>query len=169
MYDLYVDRVVRVSSSIDADSYAAFAEEMTALNQESSPILLEIHSEGGLGPDALAFVALMRMIESPVHTLAIGYVASAATLLLVAGHPGRRFMAKEAWCMVHEEHGRVKGTLSSIEREVKTLRRWEDQWVYLMSKYTGTSAKRWKDLHSTGDVTLNPKECKALGMVDRIV
>ena len=63
-------------------------------------IKLFIHSDGG---DLFSGMSAMDHIKNnsvPVHTYCDGFVASAATLLLISGH--KRFAAKHSWILIHQ-------------------------------------------------------------------
>ena len=160
--------VVRVVGSIDEASYREFSET-PALDTKDTSVLVELNSDGGLAVQALAFVSRMRLAPQTIAVLGIGEVCSAATIILAAGTRGHRFLTKESWVMTHEDSGKIKGTVSQMESEVRTARRLEDQWCYLMGKYTRVSAKAWKKMNASGDVYLNPKECLTMGLIDEIV
>jgi len=161
--------VIKIIGPINEDTLSVFLEELDAESQSQSVVRILLSSEGGTALDALAYVSAIRRCKRRVAVCATGVVMSAATLILAAGTKGLRYIHKEAWVMVHEDSGKVKGTVSQMEREVFRLRRMEDQWCVLLEEYTGTSAKTWSKLHAEGDTYLSADECLALGLIDKII
>lgn len=162
---------MRIVGVIDEDAYLQFSAQLDVLERQKKikSILVEVVSEGGSALVALAFVSRMRMSPIIINTLILGRAASAATLIAAAG--AKRYMAKEAWAMVHEDTGEVTGTVTHIEAEVKQLRRMEDQWNGLLAKFSKgkVDAEFWTRLNATGDVHLTPEECLRAGLVDYVV
>lgn len=158
---------IQVIGEINEESFALFSQQMTEIEEsDADSVVIELHSSGGVAVSALAFNARMRLSRLRTTVMAYGYVASAATLILAAGT--FRIMAEEAWVMVHEDSGRVKGTVTKQEIAVKQLRIMENQWNHLLEKYTGTSAEEWAALNLV-ESHLSADACKRLGLVDKVV
>jgi ATP-dependent Clp protease, protease subunit len=161
------DRLIRVIGTIDEVAYKTFSEELRALELASSlPITIELSSAGGVAYDALAFSGRMRNSPCDLVVKAYGYIASAAVLVLASGD--KRYLAKEAWVMVHEDSGKIKGDVVTMEREVKHYRRMENQWATLLASLTDISADVWADLHKN-TTYLCAGECLKLGLVDKLI
>lgn len=161
-------RIVRVIGLIDEDSFATFSADLSELEKSEKPIEIELNSGGGNDFDALAFVSRIRRSPCTINVTGVGFVASAATMILVSG-TGRRRLCKDAWVMLHESHERLRGMTSHLAAEVRRLQRAEDHWCRLMEEYTGTKASYWRDLNSQGDTYLTAVECLEYGMIDEIV
>lgn len=160
--------VIRITTAITRAAFKAFSEQMAEFKNDSSrTIIVELFSEGGDAHAALAFAAMIRSSKTPVTVIAYGYVASAAVLILAAGH--HRIMTQEAWVMVHEDSGTIEfESVVAMEREVKQYRGLENQWAALLEKFTGTPAEEWAIMHKE-TTHLSAEACKKLGLVDRIV
>lgn len=165
---------IRIIGDINEEQYDAFCIKLDAIehiNPKTRPkmVTLEIVSNGGSSHLALAFAERMRLSPVKFKTVANGYVASAATLILAKGD--YRQMTKNSWVMVHEDSGEFAGTVYQLEQEVRQLRRQEDQWNTLLAATTKhKSTKQDFDvLHKEGDVYLTPQECLDLGLIDEII
>lgn len=161
-------RVIKIIGDINEAALLAFCESMDELEEASktTPIQIELSSGGGSAYDALGFVSRMRLSPCVTQVTAFGYVASAAVIILATGSTRR--IAEEAWVMVHEDSSKLNGSVTSLERESKHLRRMEDQWNALLAEFTGKDASVWAKLHK--DTTyLNAQQCLDLGLVDKII
>lgn len=161
-------RKIYITGPIDEASYLAFSKRLTVLEEqdEIEPIEIELYSFGGEAYSALAFAARMRNSRCHLVVRAHGLVASAAVIILAAGK--HREMTKEAWVMVHEDAGEHEGSVTMLEGLAVHARRLELQWNQLLEELTGTTAKKWMDLHAA-TTYLNAKQCLRLGLIDRIV
>ena len=165
-----------IIGDIDWDSYKEFTQQLAVLEGKNKTIYVELASDGGLAYAALAFASRIRLSTSKIHIHASGNVASAAVLILAAGH--YRTMAKEAWVMLHEDLGEyepMKGEVTSLEAqlkkqqvEIKQLRRLEDQWDVLLETYTGSSKETWHKFHQN-TTYLTADDCQFHGLIDKII
>lgn len=160
---------IRIIGVIDEDAYREFSERLDALEASDlgESVRVAITSSGGSAYIALAFASRIRLSPLRITTTAVGFVASAATLILAAG--AIRYITKESWVMVHEDSAEITGTVTEAEKEIKHSRALEVQWNQLLEQYTGTPAKVWESIHSSGDTYLSPEECLELGLVNEIV
>lgn len=156
-----------IVGEINYEAYQKFSESLTELEDKGFKyIAIELVSDGGDAMAALAFSSRIRNTNCDITIIALGNVASAATLILASGD--FRMMSKDAWVMVHEDSGEVSGTVSEMEREVKHLRALEYQWNDLLFKLTNTEARVWQD-YNKRTTYLNAEECLKLGLVDKLI
>ena len=162
------ERRLQIIGEITDKSYKKFSKKLYELeiSDPRETITIELSSEGGDAMAALAYSTRIRRCKTPIIIIAYGLVASAAVLILASGE--RRLMAKEAWVMVHEDSGVLEGNTSSLERQVKHMRRLENQWNKLLAEYTTTEAEEW-DFLALNETYLCAGECRDLGLVDKII
>jgi ATP-dependent Clp protease protease subunit len=128
-------------------------------------IAMYINSPGGIVTSALAIYDTMQYIKSPVSTVCMGMAASAGSLILTAGEPGRRVALPNARIMVHQPSGGFQGKVSDIERHaediIKTKRRLNEIYV----KHTG---RTYEEVERTldRDHFMDPEDAKAWGLID---
>jgi ATP-dependent Clp protease protease subunit len=134
----------------------------------SAPIFLWINSEGGDVDDALAIYDVMQTLNTTVHTIAHGLVASAAGLILAGGDV--RIAMPNSWFMAHQLRCGVEDVSPELMRtRTEQLERQAKQWARLMSDCTKHRAKWWEKKLATGDEWyLSPREMKRHGIVDKI-
>lgn len=162
-------RFIKIIGSIDEELYANFALQMDVLEAESKTkeIKIELYSDGGYATVALAFYSRIRLSSCPITILGTGLVASAATLILVAGD--KRLMTKEAWFMTHEDGiGKFSGKVTDLETMARALRARETQWNLLLKERTGISLETWNKWN-TKDFYLTAEECLDLGIVEGVI
>lgn len=100
----------------------AAAAEAQARRQltESSVIELYVSSDGGDLHAGLTAYDHIAASEVPVHTIADGFVASAATFLLLAGH--RRFALPHAAILIHQLSAEMAGKFNELRDDMKNSR-----------------------------------------------
>lgn len=169
------NRRIYLTTEINSESYEKFSRRLFKLTTDfpGEPIDIILNSPGGSAYDAMAIYSGIRTCINcnpglEIDVVAVGLVASAATLILVAGT--RRFMAREAWVMVHEDTTVASETdkVTDIERIAKHSRRIENQWNSLLAKHTKLTAAEWTELNKT-DLYLTADECLAYGIVDEVI
>lgn len=161
------DRLIRLIGVISEDSFKLFSEQLAELEASGDhAVIVELCSGGGSSYDALAFAGRIRNSPCDIVIRAYGLVASAAVLVLAAGDV--RYMASEAWCMVHEDSNKLRGQVYELEREASHMRRMEEQWDVLLAELTNTSTAIWAQLHRK-TTYLTATECLAFGLVDKII
>lgn len=163
-------RRIRIIGDIDTENLLKFYDELDLLEQAlpfGTAIELELVSEGGSAYDAVAFYGRIKRSSLRIHITAYGMIASAAILVLAAGH--KRKMASEATAMVHEDSvSDYAGNTTDMETFSRHMRQLEEQWATLLAGVTKTSAKEWERLHKR-TTYLTPKQCLELGLVEEIV
>ncbi len=157
---------IQVIETISPESYTHFSLEMSRAENAKKNIIIELYSAGGEAVAALAYAARIRRSRSHVTVRVYGEAASAAVLVLASGH--HRQITAEAWVMVHEDSGKLKGSISDMERDTAVFRRLENQWNELLARYTRTSAQDWARMHKE-TTYLNAEQVVELGLADEIV
>lgn len=163
-----INRRIQLIGQIDDERQHYLFDELSRLEFDASgPIEIELTSEGGYADNAFAIVGRLR--QSPCEVIVTGYgvIASAAVIILAAGNYRR--LARDSRVMVHEDSGKIKGTVSNMEQAILAFRAEEHKWNSRMASYTGTPAYHWAKLHKQGDTFLTPETCAELGMVDEII
>lgn len=161
---------IYVSDTISEAGYVAFSRRLAFLEKHLpslQPIEIEVCSGGGDPMAALAyFHKIVNYKKHKIVTFATGQVASAATLILLAGH--ERKMASNAWVMVHEECGKISGSHSDKKRSLEWGQQLEDQWNALFASRTNATAEYWESINRE-TTYLDPEECKTLGLIHEVI
>jgi ATP-dependent Clp protease protease subunit len=171
---LFEDRIVFLGLVLNDEVADAVMAQLLVLEAQdpSREIILYIHSYGGSSTAMTAIYDTMQYISSPVQTICLGLAASAASVLLAAGHKGGRFALPNSKIMIHQpsiggEDG-IYAQASDIEiiaKEIDNSRKWLEN---TLSKHTGKPvAEVTKDIER--DKYLTAEEALEYGIIDKIL
>src|SRR5207247_4752853 len=73
---------------------------------------------GGSLSSGLAIYDTMRYVHPPVSTLCTGLAASAASLILAGGTPGKRFSLPHCTIVLHQPSGGMQGPDQATDIEI---------------------------------------------------
>lgn len=158
-------------------------ESMTALNRELRmiddkmsvvsityrieplPIYLYITTNGGSIHAALSAIDCINSLRCPVYTVVDGFVASAGTLISLAGK--KRYILPNAYMLIHELRSGVWGKMSEITEEFENLKKLMN---HLYSFYKQKTPFKLKELQKLlkKDTIWNADECVKNGVADEI-
>jgi ATP-dependent Clp protease protease subunit len=174
-YDIYSrllqERIVFVTGQID-DALANTVIAQLLFLERADPerdIDLYINSPGGSVSAGLAMYDTMQLIKPNVATICAGLAASAASILLTGGAPGKRMALPYSKVLIHQPWiGQIGGQATDIEihaRELLGTRR------LLAEIYERTTHKPvdevLRDLER--DFYMNADEAKAYGIIDTVL
>jgi len=96
-------RTILLTSDINANSTKQVVGSFILLNEQDAhtPIDLYVRTNGGYYDDAFAIIDVMRTIDAPVNTYAIGGCHSAGAIIVASG-TGTRAAYAHALLMVHD-------------------------------------------------------------------
>ena len=173
-YDLYSrllkDRIVLLGTPIDDAVANLIAAQLLHLAAEdpNKDISLYINSPGGSATAMFAIYDTMQHISAEVATVCMGMAASAASVILAAGAPGKRFVLPNARVLIHQPHGGAQGQQIDIEiqaREIAYLRRRMEE---VLAEHTGQPIERIsKD--TDRDFIMGAEAAVEYGMVDQVL
>lgn len=135
-------------------------------NTDPIPIYLHLTTNGGEIHAAFNVVDTINQLSVPVYTVVDGFVASAGTLISLAGK--KRFISKNAYMLLHELRSGVWGKMSSIEEEMENLKKVMEHITSFYHDKTKLSRKALEKLLAK-DVIWNANECVAKGVVDEVI
>lgn len=134
-----------------------------ALGIDPQPIYLHVTTHGGGIHAAFSIVDCINQISLPVYTVADGFVASAGTLITLAGK--KRYITANAYMLIHEIRSGVWGKMSSIDEEYLNLKKVMDHIMDYYMKKTNFTKKQLEKILSK-DIIWNAEECLEKGLVD---
>lgn len=130
---------------------------------EPRPIRLVLTTHGGLVHAAFSVVDTIRSLKVPVHTVVSGYVASAGTLISLAG--AKRFITPNSFMMIHEVRSGFWGRYSDARIEHMNITKLMEHIISYYTEKTKIPKERLTDMLKT-DTDLAPAESLELGLVD---
>jgi len=176
MLDLYSrllrDRVVFVMGEISEETANAVVGQLLLLEAEGpeEDIFMYINSPGGSISAMFGIFDTMQYIKSPVVTIGFGTVASAASFLLAAGEPGKRYALKNTEVMMHELSSGAMGKYTDIKNTSKHLEKLHDKLINYYVEFTGKPKKQLED-DMRVDFFLTADEAAAYGkkgLIDKV-
>lgn len=130
-----------------------------------SPIYLHLTTDGGSIHAAFSVVDCINSLSVPVYTVVDGFVASAGTLISLAG--AKKYIRPNAYMLIHELRSGVWGKMSSIEEEVENLKKVMDHIYDFYINNTKMSKKQLEKILNK-DVIWNATECISKGVADEV-
>ena len=167
---LMMDRIIFLGTQID--DYTANVIQAQLLYLDSSDpgkdISIYINSPGGSVYAGYGIYDTMQFIGSKVSTICTGIAASMASVLLVAGEPGRRSALRHSRVMIHQPLGGTQGQASDIEIAAREIGKVKKELYTIISSHSG---KSYEDVErdSDRDYWMTAEEAKQYGMIDEIL
>jgi ATP-dependent Clp protease protease subunit len=164
------DRVLMITEPVDDHMMGIIVSQLLYLEAEDSsePIHMYISSPGGSVMAGLAILDTMQLIEAPVHTYAMGMVASMAAVLFTCGEPGHRYIMPNAEVMIHQPLGGTSGQASDIEIQANHILKLKKRLYKIISKATGKHVKTIEK-ESDRDNYFEADEAIAFGLADTVL
>jgi ATP-dependent Clp endopeptidase proteolytic subunit ClpP len=132
---------------------------------EPTPIELYLTTYGGLVHAAFAVVDVIRSLRVPVHTIVLGYVASAGTLISLAGT--KRIITPNSFMMIHEIRGGFWGKFSEARTEYENVTKLMDHVTRYYLEKTPIHRDRLVELLRK-DTDINATESLEMGLISEI-
>jgi ATP-dependent Clp protease protease subunit len=173
-FDLYSrllkDRIVMLGTAIDDNVANLIAAQLLHLAAEDPErdISMYINSPGGSATAMFAIYDTMQHIAPDVSTVCMGMAASAASVILAGGTPGKRFVLPNSRVLIHQPHGGAQGQQIDIEiqaREIAFLRRRMEE---VLAHHTGQPIER-VSRDCDRDFIMGAEEAVDYGMVDLVM
>ncbi|WP_337005236.1 MULTISPECIES: ATP-dependent Clp protease proteolytic subunit [unclassified Microbacterium] len=169
---LFEDRVIFLGVQVDDASADDVMAQLLVLESQDAErdITMYINSPGGSFTAMTAIYDTMQYVAPQIQTVVLGQAASAASVLLAAGAPGKRLALPNARVLIHQpamgEAG--QGQASDIEiqaAEILRMRTWLEE---TMAKHTGKPVEQInRDIDR--DNILSAAQAQEYGIVDQVL
>ncbi len=169
---LFEDRVIFLGVQVDDASADDVMAQLLVLESQDAErdITMYINSPGGSFTAMTAIYDTMQYVAPQIQTVVLGQAASAASVLLAAGAPGKRLALPNARVLIHQpamgEAG--QGQASDIEiqaAEILRMRTWLEE---TMALHTGKPVEQVnRDIDR--DNILSANEALEYGIVDQVL
>lgn len=167
---LMMDRIIFLGVPIIDDVANIIQAQLLFLESTDSTKDIEIYinSPGGSVYAGLGIYDTMQYICSNVCTICTGMAASMASVLLCAGHKGRRTALPHSRIMIHQPMGGAEGQASDIEITAREILKLRDELYQIIADHTGKPFEKvFKD--SDRDYWMTAQEALEYGMIDEIL
>ncbi|GLI03773.1 ATP-dependent Clp protease proteolytic subunit [Phytohabitans aurantiacus] len=168
---MFEDRIIFLGVQIDdASANDVMAQLLTLEGTDPDrDITMYINSPGGSFTAMTAIYDTMQYVRPDIVTVCLGQAASAASVLLAAGTPGKRMALPHSRVIMHQpatEGGYGQG--SDIEIQAREIMRMRNQLEELYARHTGQPVEKVrKDIDR--DKILTAAEAKDYGVVDTVL
>jgi len=164
------DRIIVITEEINDQMMGIIVSQLLYLEAEDpeEAIHMYISSPGGSVMSGLAIIDTMQLISAPVHTYAMGLVASMGALIFTCGEPGHRYILPNAEVMIHQPLGGYQGQASDIEIHANHIIRLKARLYKILSKATGKTVKTIEK-ESDRDNYFEADEAIKFGLADEII
>jgi ATP-dependent Clp protease protease subunit len=175
-YDIYSrllrDRIIFVGSQIDDDIANLVIAQLLFLDSEDpdKEISIYINSPGGSLSAGLAIYDTMRYVHPSVSTLCTGMAASAGSLILAGGAPGKRYSLPHCQIVLHQPSGGMQGPApaADIEIHAREILRLRQIVVGIYAQHTGRSTEQIeRDIER--DFFMTPVQAREYGLIDAVI
>jgi ATP-dependent Clp protease, protease subunit len=169
---LFEDRIVFLGVQVDDASADDIMAQLLVLESmdPDRDIVMYINSPGGSFTAMTAIYDTMQYIRPQIQTVCLGQAASAASVLLAAGTPGKRLALPNARVLIHQPAagGAGQGQASDIEiqaQEILRMRTWLEETLSKHSNRTPEQVN--KDIER--DNILSAEEAVEYGLIDQVL
>jgi ATP-dependent Clp protease protease subunit len=174
-YDIYSrllnDRIVFVGKEIDdtlANTVVAQLLYLQSVDPEKD-ISLYINSPGGSAYAGLSIYDTMQLVSPDVSTFCTGMAASAASILLTGGAPGKRYALPHARIVIHQPWSPgIQGQASDIDIQAREILKQRDLIVELYMRHCGRPREQVeRDIDR--DNFMSPEQAIEWGLIDGVL
>lgn len=173
-YDIYSrlleDRIVMVTGPIEAEMASSVIAQLLYLDNQDAEkdITMYIDSPGGEVYAGLGIIDTMRLVKAPVATVAVGFAASMASLILASGTKGKRAALSHATVLIHQPSSTTEGKATDMEIDLRETLRVKTLTNEILVQTTGKSLEE-VTRDTDRDHYLSAEDAKAYGIVDEII
>ena len=173
-YDIYSlllkERIIFLGTPVNDQVANLIVAQLLFLNREDPErdIQLYINSPGGHIYPGLAIYDTIQMIQAPVSTVAVGWTASMATVLLAAGRKGKRMTLPHATIHMHPAGGGAQGYAPDVEIQLNELMRMQRMLHAILANHPGQPPERIA-ADFNRDHYFSAQEAVAYGLVDAVL
>jgi len=176
-YEQLTNRTMWIVDEID-DSLYSVIEKIIRFNREDAeaglddpydrqPIKLIIASPGGLVDNARSLVSIMAISQTPIITIGIGQVASAASMIFLAGH--KRIATKNTYFVFHNGScENLSGTFAELRAFMMNYEKEIEELSEFYKEYTSFDPEYIDEKLNEGDWYIRIDEAIKCGIVDEV-
>lgn len=174
-YDIYSrllqERIVFVGSVID-DALANTVVAQLLFLQSQDPekdISLYINSPGGSVTAGLSIYDTMQLVSPDVSTFCTGFAASAASVLLAGGAPGKRYCLPHARMLIHQPWSEgIQGQATDLEIRAREILRLREVVADIYVRHCGRPREQVeRDIDR--DFFMGSEQATAWGLIDGVL
>ena len=151
-------------------TFQGVSDQLKDIAKSTKKVLVKINSYGGDVNDALAIFELLRSMGDRVTTECVGFCASAATIIAMAGKVRR--MSSYGLFLVHKCRGGIVGNENELEAELEAQRKVNEAILKVYQDVTGTDKAKLEALMNENNgngIWLNVDEAMEYGFITEAI
>lgn len=155
--------------NISSREFAEFIIKANYLYGRDHVATVLINSPGGSVYDGFGIIDLMECSRVKIQTVAIGCVASMASLIFVAGSPGHRVMSRNAYMMTHQFSEYLEGKYHDLVAMRAHEDELHDKFIAFYKKHsTMTETQINNILLKSSDTYISAERALEYGLCDKV-
>ena len=171
-------RTMAVFGDVDEEKSLDLIVGMLTLTEFSDkeapydPIKFYISTYGGSADEMFSIYDMMSLLKTQceIHTIGLGKVMSAGTLLLASGTKGKRKIGRHCRVMIHAVAAGSHGELHAMENEIKSIKHTQELYINALARETQMTKRTiQKLLDRRVNVYLTAEEAVEYGIADEII
>ncbi len=165
------ERIIFVNDEITDALAKEVIEKLLKLDAVSNKdITLYINSPGGSVSSGLAIFDTMRYVKSDIKTVAIGRVASMASILLVGGTKGKRYSFPNAEIMIHEvSSSALFAKVTEMKERLDHSQSLNDRLCRILVKNSNRTMSQIRKDTINKDTWYSSKRALEYGFIDKVL
>lgn len=146
---LYEKHVIEFNEEVNSETASCLANQLQYLNtQNVKEVTIQINSPGGDVVSGLGLLDIMVKLENQgmtIKTICKGMAASMASLLLMCGSKGCRYMYQNSTVMIHDLSSGSQGKWINLKDSHEYSTALRERLIEIVSKRTGKTTKEVED------------------------
>ncbi len=173
-YDIFSrllnERIIFLNTPIVTEVAALVTAQLLFLQSEDpdSDIMMYINSPGGDVMAGLTIYDTMQHIKPQVSTIAVGFVASMASILLAGGAKGKRYALPNTDIMIHQGSAGFQGTTPDLEVRSQWILRMVRRTNSILANHCGQPYERIEN-DTQRDYFMSSHEAVDYGLIDSVL
>lgn len=162
--------IIEKIQSIEASDNATtkLLKEEYNVNYIPEPITLNINSVGGCCYPAFGLYDIIKTCKTQVNTCNIGFTASAAILIYLAGK--ERYTTSKSKFVIHQASSMVFGTVKAIEEDLVEAKEVNDLSFSIIKERTNITKKQLNEIYKQKkDWYISGKQSISLGISTKLI
>lgn len=156
-----------IEAIVNINIYDNFQTEYI-VDYERAPILLYVSTHGGYVDDTLALYDIIRLSETPVYVIVMGYAQSGGLFIALAGD--KSYISPNGHIMYHQMWYGQEGTLENHNEYADRMGTSQARLHKIITESTKISKDKLLEKDDKKqDWYIDAKECVELGIVDDIL
>jgi ATP-dependent Clp protease protease subunit len=134
----------------------------------TDPVRIFIDSPGGDADAGYAIFDMIRFIQSPVYTIGMGLVASAAAIIQLAAPKERRVGLPNSHYLIHQPLSGIRGVATEIEIHARELEKLRKKINELIAGETGQKLDK-VEKDTDRDYWMTAEDATEYGLISKII